>query len=109
MALKEQNRWEISPLEQNYKVIEGVSRYHELMSQTASHVSVCLLHVSDSFIPKGPWELLWLVQAHRPVFGSVKLAALIKYENSFVPRHMTSDEGLFWKSSSRVVILNSTL
>ena len=42
-----------------------------------------LVLVSDSFIPKGPWELLWLVQAHRPVFESVKLA-LIKYEKSFV-------------------------
>ena len=50
--------------------------------------------VSDSFIPKGPWELLWLVQAHRPVFGSVKLAP-IKYEKSFVPRHMKSDKGRF--------------
>ena len=57
-----------------------------------------LVLVSDSFIPKGPWELLWLVQAHRPVFGSVKLAP-IKYEKSFVPRHMKSDEGLFWKST----------
>ena len=55
--------------------------------------------MGDSFIPKGPWELLWLVQAHRPVFGSVKLAP-IKYEKSFVPRHMKSDEGLFWKSNS---------
>ena len=92
--------------------LEGhVSHYHELISRvhlpprnlphvgiwTASHVSMCLVLVSDSFIPKGPWELLWLVQAHRPVFGSVKLAP-IKYEKSFVPRHMKSDEGLFWKS-----------
>ena len=69
---------------------------------TASHVSMCLVLVSDSFIPKGPWELLWLVQAHRPVFGSVKLAP-IKYEKSFVPRHMKSDEGLFWKSSRNPV------
>ena len=23
-----------------------------------------LVLVSDSFIPKGPWELLWFVQAH---------------------------------------------
>ena len=64
---------------------------------TASHVSMRLVLVSDSFIPKGSWELLWLVQAHRPVFGSVKLAP-IKYEKSFVPLHMKSDEGLFWKS-----------
>ena len=52
-----------------------------------------LVLVSDSFIPKGPWELLCLVQAHRSVFRSVKLA-LIKYEKSFVPRHVKSDEGL---------------
>ena len=57
-----------------------------------------LVFVSDSFIPKSPWELLWLVQAHRPFFGSVKLAP-IKYEKSFVPRHMKSDEGRFWKST----------
>ena len=68
------------------------------MSRTVSHVSMRLVHVSDSFIPKGPWELLWLVQAHRPVFGSVKLAP-IKYEKSFVPRHMKSDEGPFWTST----------
>ena len=65
---------------------------------TASHVSMRLVLVGDSFIPKGPWELLWLVQAHRPVFGSVKLAP-IKYEKSFVPRHTKSNKGLFWKSS----------
>ena len=64
---------------------------------TASHVSMRLVFVSDSFIPKGPWELLWLVQAHRPVFGSAKLAP-IKYETFFVPGHMKSDDGLFWKS-----------
>ena len=77
--------------------LEGhVSHYHKLISRvhlpprnrphvgiwTASHVSMCLVLVSDSFIPKGPWELLWLVQAHRPVFGSVKLAP-IKYEKNF--------------------------
>ena len=62
-----------------------------------NRLSMRLVLVSDSFIPKGPWELLWLVQAHWPVFGSVKLAP-IKYEKSFVPRHMKSDEGLFWKS-----------
>ena len=70
---------------------------------TASHVSMRLVFVSDSFIPKGPLELLWLVQAHRPVFGSVKLAP-IKYEKSFVPRHMKSDEGLFWKSTDHSAI-----
>ena len=47
---------------------------------TASHVSMRFVLVSDSFIPKGPWEVLWLVQAHRPVFGLVKLAP-IKYES----------------------------
>ena len=60
-----------------------------------------LVLVSDNFIPKGPWEVLWLVQAHPPVIGSVKLAP-IKYEKSFVPRHMKSDEGLFWKSTITV-------
>ena len=50
-------------------------------------------------VARGPWELLWMVQAHRPVFGSVKLAP-INYEKSFVPRLMKSDEGLFWKSIS---------
>ena len=69
--------------------------------ETASHVSMRLVLVSDNFIPKVPWELLWLVQAHGPVFGSVKLAP-IKYENSFVPRHMKSDEGRFWKSTITV-------
>ena len=64
---------------------------------TASHISMRLVLVGDSFIPKGPWELLWLVQARQPVFWSVKLAP-IKYEKSFVLRHMKSDEGLFWKS-----------
>ena len=43
-----------------------------------------LVLVGDSFIPKGPWKLLWLVQAHRSVFGSVKLAP-INYEKSFAP------------------------
>ena len=62
-----------------------------------------LVFVSDSFIPKCPRELLWLVQAHRPVFGSVKLAP-IKYEKSFVPRHMKSDERLFWKSTDHSAI-----
>ena len=62
-----------------------------------------LVFVSDSFIPKGPLELLWLVPAHRPVFGSVKLAP-IKYEKSFVPHHMKSDEGLFWKSTDHSAI-----
>ena len=62
-----------------------------------------LAFVSDSFIPKCPWELLWLVQAHRPVFGSVKLAPM-KYEKSFVPRHMKSDERLFWKSTDHSAI-----
>ena len=93
----------ISSLEQNYKFT-----YHTITSlwvvfgrstpstsqSTASHVSMRLVLVSDSFSPKGPWELLWLVQAHRPVFGSVKLE-LIKYEKSFVLRHMKSDKGLF--------------
>ena len=65
---------------------------------TASHVSMRLVLVSDSPIPKGPWELLWLVQTHRPVFGWVKLAP-IKYEKAFVQRHMKSDEELFWKST----------
>ena len=60
----------------------------------ASHVSMRLVLVSDSFIPNGPWELLLLVQAHRPFFGSVKLAP-IKYEKFFVPRDMKSDEGHF--------------
>ena len=110
--IKEQNRWEISSLEQNYK-----DTYHTITSwwvvfghstpstsqSTSSHVSMCLVLVSDSFIPKGPWELLWLVQVHRPVFGSVKLAP-IKYEKSFVPRHMKSDKGLFWKSTSRTTL-----
>ena len=64
---------------------------------TSSHDSMRSVLVSDSFIPKGPWELLWLVQSHRPVFGSVKLAP-IKYEKSFLPRHVKSDEGLFWKA-----------
>ena len=115
LHIKEQNRWEISSLEQNYKVT-----YHTITSLwvclacqhlplrnqwphlgigTASHVSMRLVLVGDSFIPKGPWELLWLVQAHRPVFGSVKFAP-IKYEKSFVPRHMKSDKGLFCKSIS---------
>ena len=62
-----------------------------------------LVFVSDSFIPKCPRELLWLVQAHRPVFGSVKLAP-IKCEKSFVPRHMKSDERLFWKSTDHSAI-----
>ena len=57
-----------------------------------------LVLVSDSPIPKGPWELLWLVQAHRTVFGWVKLAP-IKYEKFFVQRHMKFDEELFWKST----------
>ena len=70
---------------------------------TASHVSMRLAFVSDSFIPKCPWELLWLVQAHRPVFGSVKVAPM-KYEKSFVPRHMKSDERLFWKSTDHSAI-----
>ena len=48
--IKEQNRWEKSSLEQNYE-----ATYHT--SQTTSHVSVRLAHVSDSLIPKGPWEL----------------------------------------------------
>ena len=69
----------------------------------ASHVAMRLVLVSDNFIPKGPWEVLWLVQGHRPVFGSVKLAP-IKYEESFVPRHMKSDEGLFWKSRGNEVM-----
>ena len=69
---------------------------------TASHILMHLVLVRDSFIPKGPWELLWLDQAHRPVFGSVKLAP-IKYEKSFISRHMKSDEGLFWKSSTNPV------
>ena len=64
---------------------------------------MCLVLVGDSFIPKGPWELLRLVQAHRPVFGSVKLAP-IKNEKPFVPRHMKSDKGLFWKSTSRTTL-----
>ena len=64
---------------------------------------MCLVLVGDSFIPKGPWELLGLVQAHRPVFGSVKLAP-IKNEKPFVPRHMKSDKGLFWKSTSRTTL-----
>ena len=34
-----------------------------------------LVLVGDSFIRKGPWELLWLVQAHRPVFGVGKIGA----------------------------------
>ena len=62
-----------------------------------------LVFVSDSFIPKCPRELLWLVQGHRAVFGSVKLAP-IKYEKSFVPRHMKSDERLFWKSTDHSAI-----
>ena len=57
-----------------------------------------LVLVSDGPIPKGPWELLWLVQAHRTVFGWVKLAP-IKYEKFFVQCHMKSDEELFWKST----------
>ena len=64
---------------------------------TARHVSMRLVLVGDSFIPKGPWEVIWLVQAHRPVFGLVKLAP-IKYETSLVSCHMKYDEGLFWKS-----------
>ena len=73
---------------------------------TAIHVSMRLVLVSDSSIPKGSWELLWLVQAHRPVFPSVKLAP-IKCEKSFVPRHMKSDEGLFWKSNRGNVVCNT--
>ena len=61
-----------------------------------------LVLVGDSFIPKGPWELLWLVQAHRPVFGSVKVAP-IKYEKSFVSHHMKSDEGLFESLKQRKI------
>ena len=61
---------------------------------------------SHFFIPKGPWEPLWLVQAHQPVFGSVKLAP-IKYEKSFVQRHLKSDEGLFWKSTLIRIIFGS--
>ena len=48
---------------------------------TASHAFMHLVLVGNSFIPKGPWKLLWLVQAHRPVFGLVKLAP-IKYEKT---------------------------
>ena len=59
-----------------------------------------LVLVSDRFIPKRPWELLWLFQGHQPVFGSVKLAP-IKYEKSFVPRHIKS-ERRFWKSKRYV-------
>ena len=65
---------------------------------TVTHVSVRFkLLVSDHFIPKGPKELLWLVKAQRPVFWSLKLAP-IKYEKSFVPRHIKSEEGPSWKS-----------
>ena len=74
--------------------IQAPARYEIRQCWNLNRKSMRLVLVSDSFIPKGPWELLWLVQAHRPVFGSVKLAR-IKYEKSFVRRHMKSDEGLF--------------
>ena len=47
-----------------------------------------------------------MVQAHRPVFGSVKLAPMS--EKSFVPRHMKSD-GLFSKSIHRETTLKTAL
>ena len=92
-----------------------ISHYHELLSRVwpvnTFHFAIypmfelelqvtsqCAYYLwVTALSPMGPWELLWLVQAHRPVFGSVKLAP-IKYEKSFVPRHLKSDEGLLWKS-----------
>ena len=86
------------------KLLGHVSHYHELMSRiwpfNTFHFAIDLKSRFNALstcewqlYPQGCWELLWLVQPHRPVFGSVKLA-LIKYEKSFVLRHMKSDEGL---------------
>ena len=119
--IKEQNRYEISSLEQNYKVT-----YHTITSlwvviglstPSTSQSTPCwnwnrkshALSTCERQLYPGPWELLWLDHVHQPAFGSVKLAP-IKYEKSFILRHMKSDKGLFsrhmksnkglfWKSS----------
>ena len=67
---------------------------------TASHVS---LHVVREFGPK-PGDL-WLVEAQRPVFGSLKLMA-IKFQKSFVRQILNKeDEGRRKKNISESIDL----
>ena len=110
--IKEQNRWEISSLEQNYKVT-----YHTITSlwvlfgpstPSTSESTPCWTWNRKSrfnALSTCGWKLYsqgslgaTLIGPSAPTrFWSVKLAP-IKYEKSIVPRHTKSDEGLFWKS-----------